>query len=80
MYFIDKTHTRNGIGTRALNKLEGDARQLGIKTLLASISSENPQSLSFHRKNGFKECGRFEKIIKKRGKQFDIIWVQKWID
>jgi len=76
-YFIDKDYTGMGVGKAALNKIELEAARMGIKTLLASISSENPQSLSFHQNNGFKQCGRFEKIITKRGKSFDIIWMQK---
>lgn len=79
-YFIDKDYTRKGIGKIALNKIEIEARQRGIKTILASIASENQQSLDFHKKNGFKECGRFKRIIKKNGKQFDIVWMQKWLD
>jgi L-amino acid N-acyltransferase YncA len=79
-YFIDKDFTGKGIGKIVLHKLEAEARKKGIKTILASIASENYQSLVFHKKNGFKECGRFEKIIRKRGKQFDIIWMQKMLD
>lgn len=79
-YFIDKDFTKKGIGKIALDKLEIEAQQKGIKTILASIASENHQSIAFHKKSGFKECGKFEKIIKKNGKQFDIIWMQKWID
>lgn len=79
-YFIDKDFTGKGIGKIALGKLEAEARHKGIKTILASIASENHQSIAFHQKNGFKECGRFVKIIQKQGKQFDIIWMQKRID
>jgi len=79
-YFIDKEFTGKGIGKMALNKLEAEARQKGIKTILASIASENQPSLVFHQKNGFKVCGRFQGIIKKQENQFDIVWMQKWID
>lgn len=79
-YFIDKMFTGKGIGKVALEKLEKEARKIGIKRILASIASENDQSLIFHRKNGFRECGKFEKIITKKGKQFDIIWMQKDIE
>lgn len=78
-YFIDKEFTGKGIGKMALNKLETEAIKKGIKTILANISSENQGSLSFHKANGFKECGRFEGIAKKNGKQFDIVWMQKQI-
>lgn len=78
-YFIEKDYTGKGIGKSALNKLELEAQQKGIKTILANVASENSQSLSFHKRNGFKECGRFKGVITKSGKLFDIIWMQKWI-
>jgi L-amino acid N-acyltransferase YncA len=79
-YFIHADFTGKGIGRKALEKLEEEARLKGITTILASIASENHESLVFHEKNGFAECGRFKKIIKKMNKRFDIIWMQKMID
>ena len=79
-YFIDKEFTGKGIGKMALTKLEIEAKKKGIKTILANISSKNKESLSFHKTNGFVECGRFNGIAKKNGEQFDIIWMQKQID
>lgn len=76
-YFIKEGFTGKGIGKLALEKLEEEARKMGIRYILASISSENAQSLSFHKKHGFTQCGRFGKIITKGGVQFDIIWMQK---
>ena len=76
-YFIDQEHTGQGIGATALGKLELEAHNMGIKTLLAHIASENPKSIDFHRRHGFRECGRFENIIHKNNKRFDIVWMQK---
>ena len=78
-YFIDKEHTGKGIGKIALKKLEDDAKRGGIRIILAHISSLNSESIAFHLKNGFRECGRFEKIIRKKDRTFDIIWMQKSI-
>jgi len=79
-YFIDHHHTGKGIGTMALKRLEQDALQVGIKTILANISSINTRSIDFHKKNGFTECGRFQKIITKKGKPLDIVWMQKTLE
>lgn len=76
-YFIEKDSVGMGLGKLALNLLEEEAQKLGIKYLLANISSENEQSLKFHAKNGFKECGRFYNIGKKKDKNFDIVYMQK---
>jgi L-amino acid N-acyltransferase YncA len=76
-YFLEKDEVGKGIGKKALEKLEGDAKKIGIKRLLADISSENQQSITFHKKNGFKECGRFLKVGKKNGENFDVVWMEK---
>ena len=76
-YFIHPDHTRKGLGTLMLDFLEKRAIQKGITNLLANISSLNPNSINFHLKNGFVECGRFNKVGKKRGREFDIVWMQK---
>lgn len=76
-YFIDKDYTGKGVGIKALNKLEESARNMGIKRLMADISSRNTQSINFHKKNGFTECGRFDKIGKKFDTYFDVVWMQK---
>ena len=78
-YFLHQDFRGQGLGKRALQKLENDAKEMGITVLLANIASENAESIAFHRKNGFRECGRFQGIISKMGRQFDIVWMQKEI-
>ncbi|UCE25977.1 MAG: N-acetyltransferase [Candidatus Zixiibacteriota bacterium] len=76
-YFILPEHTGRGIGTRMLYYLVDEAREHGISNILASISSLNDQSLQFHRRHGFIQCGRFEMIGEKHGYMFDMVWMQK---
>ena len=76
-YFIHPAHTGNGLGKRLLDDLERGAGEKGIATLLASISSLNSGSIRFHRKNGFSECGRFQRVGVKKGQWFDTVWMQK---
>jgi L-amino acid N-acyltransferase YncA len=76
-YFLEKNELGKGIGKQALERLEEEARKRGITTLLADISSENIQSINFHKKNGFQECGRFHAVGKKNGKSFDVVWMEK---
>ncbi|MDP4091913.1 MAG: N-acetyltransferase family protein [Bacillota bacterium] len=78
-YFIDKEYVGKGIGAKALELLENQAAQMGIKNILAEISSENKVSLAFHRKNGFLECGRFKNAGTKKGVDFDVVWMEKSI-
>jgi phosphinothricin acetyltransferase len=76
-YFIDPDHTGEGLGAMLLAWLEKGGREKGIKNVLASISSLNPRSIAFHRKNGFTECGRFRKVGRKKDQDFDTVWMQK---
>ena len=78
-YFIRPEFTGKGFGTLMLERLISDAREMGIKTLLAGISSLNAESIAFHKKHGFAGCGIFRHIGLKRGKTFDVVWMQKVI-
>jgi L-amino acid N-acyltransferase YncA len=75
--FLYASHLRKGLGTRMLAHLEAAAAKRGITTLLASISSLNPDSQVFHLRHGFQQCGRFRAVGKKRGITFDTVWMQK---
>lgn len=76
-YFIHPDHTGKGLGKMLLGFLEKGAAEKGITNILANISSLNPNSIKFHEKNGFVECGRFRRVGKKKGREFDTIWMQK---
>ncbi len=78
-YFILPEHTHKGLGRKLLSILTKDAVALGMDTLLVHISSLNGASLNFHLKNGFEECGRFKRIGRKHGRDFDVVWMQKFI-
>jgi phosphinothricin acetyltransferase len=78
-YFIHPDHTGKGLGKALLSFLEKGALERGITNLLACISSLNPDSIRFHRNNGFAECGLFRRIGKKKGRQFDTVWMQKML-
>jgi L-amino acid N-acyltransferase YncA len=78
-YFILPAHTRRGIGAGILAYFVAEARKLAIDSLLASISSHNTLSLAFHRKRGFEECGRFRRVGRKFGEDFDVIWMQLFV-
>lgn len=79
-YFILPEYTKKGFRTKILDKLEEIAKSKNIDNLIANISSGNKQSLNFHKKRGFIECGRFKKMGNKFGQDIDIIWVQKLLN
>jgi phosphinothricin acetyltransferase len=59
--------------------MEADAKALGVDTLIGGASSHNQPSLDFQRKNGFSECGKYQRVGRKFDRDFDIIWMQKFI-
>lgn len=78
-YFIKPQYTKKGLGKDVLGYLVKEAKKLGITSILASISSLNEQSINFHLRNGFIRCGTFSKIGQKFGKDFDVIWMQRFL-
>jgi len=78
-YFIKPGWTGKGVGDLMLTHLTQKAEGKGIITRLASISSLNTPSIRFHKNNGFLECGRFKKIGEKKGRLFDVVYMQKML-
>lgn len=76
-YFLDREHTGSGIGGRLLAELLRRGAALGVRTVLARVSSLNEGSLRFHLRHGFRECGRFREVGEKEGRVFDMVWFQR---
>ncbi len=75
-YFIMPEHTGKGLATQILKQFLDDAKERGLTVILASISSMNEASINFHKKRGFRECGRFKNIGRKFDQDFDVVWMQ----
>lgn len=78
-YFLRPECTGKGLGSRMLAWLEAEGKKRGISCLLASIASLNEGSIRFHARHGFTECGRFREVVKKKGRLFDTVWMEKRI-
>ncbi len=66
-----------GIGRKLLNALINESEENGIWTLQAGIFSENVGSLALHRRCGFREVGRRERIGKMNGLWRDTILLER---
>lgn len=75
--FIAPSHLGLGIGRVCLGRLEEDALKQGIHHIIAEISSENEQSMSFHARHGFVLAGRLKNVGFKLNRAFDIVYMQK---
>jgi len=78
-YFLMPHITRRGIGAEILKRFTERAREMGIDNIIACVSSLNGESIAFHIKYGFMECGRIHAAGRKFGRDFDIVWMQKRI-
>lgn len=76
-YFLKPGYTGRGIGKLLLEYLLEKGKQQGINVVLANISSLNEDSIRFHLKNGFSECGHFREVGQKNGRTFDVLYFQK---
>ena len=56
-----------------------EAKKINIDVLLADISSLNEQSIKMHEKVGFSHCGFFRRVGRKFGKNFDVVWMQRFL-
>jgi len=78
--FIAPGYTGKGVGRALLDRIVEEAKPMGIRTILASISSANPGSIRFHTGYGFTKCGEFKGVGEKLDKAFDEVWMQLFID
>jgi L-amino acid N-acyltransferase YncA len=76
-YFIMPEHVRQGLGSAMLDYFTKKAKEMGIDSILANVSSRNQESLKFHLRKGFQECGRLISVGRKFGQDVDVVWLQK---
>nr|WP_294407044.1 GNAT family N-acetyltransferase [uncultured Clostridium sp.] len=74
---LSQKYTGKGIGNICLERLEADAKAMGIHQLIAEISSENNASLKFHKKHGFEVAGELKNIGYKLNTSFGVVYMQK---
>ncbi|OIO14676.1 N-acetyltransferase [Candidatus Gottesmanbacteria bacterium CG11_big_fil_rev_8_21_14_0_20_37_11] len=76
--YIGEEYRRKGVGKQLLEKLISLSESKGYWTLQAGIFPENIASIKLHKKCGFREVGRREKIGKmKDGRWRDVILMER---
>ena len=77
--FLASGYTDQGIGTMILEALESGVAELGIESIVATVSSLNVGSLRFHLARGFVEQGRLVGIGSRGRRRFDVVYLQKML-
>ena len=71
-------HSRGkGVGKALLERLIQDSEQNGIWTLQAAVFPENAATLAVHKRSGFREVGRRERISRLNGNWRDTILLER---
>ena len=75
--YLKPEYIGRGIGRKVVTLLEEKARECGIKVLLAFISGDNLNSISFFEKLNYEKCAHFKRVGEKFGKRLDVVAYQK---
>jgi L-amino acid N-acyltransferase YncA len=75
--YLDGSVQGKGLGTILMQKLILDSEEHQFWTLQAGIFPENEASIFIHKKHGFREVGKRERIGEMAGKWRDIILLER---
>ena len=75
--YVASTAQGRGVGTTLLGALVAASERNGVWTLQAGIFPENEVSLHLHKKHGFREVGRRERIGLLAGTWRDVILMER---
>jgi len=75
--YVHPSAQGKGVGSLLLDALFKRSEEKGFWTLQAGIFPENTSSLALHKKHGFRELGRRERIGKMNGKWRDTILLER---
>ena len=75
--YVSVASRGRGVGTLLLEALIRESEEQGIWTLQAGIFPENTASVSVHRKLGFAEVGRRERLGKLKGQWRDVLLLER---
>lgn len=75
--YVAAEFRKQGIGLKLLQRLIAESEQHGIWTLQASVFPENTATIALHRRCGFREIGRRERIGRLNGVWRDTILLER---
>lgn len=74
--YLDPKYRRRGIGRLLLETLLARARELGLRLIVASITSDNAASITLHGNAGFEVMGTMHNAGYKFGRWMDTTYMQ----
>lgn len=74
--YVHRDFQGQGIGSQLLRALIELARHVGLRSLLANISADQPASIRLHEKFGFQKVAHLRDVGQKFDERFDAIYLQ----
>lgn len=75
--YLEKDAQGKGIGQKLYAALEAILNEQGYRKTYAIITSDNPGSVRFHEKQGFRLIGEFPDCGVKFSKLYSVVWMEK---
>ncbi len=74
--YVHPNHVRQGFGSLVISHQIELARQMGLRSIIAVVDSQQAASLAVHKKHGFVEVGRVPHAARKFDTWLDIVILQ----
>ena len=74
--YVHHAFLRRRIGSRILAALIGEARKLGLHSILANISADQAVSISLHENFGFEKVAHLRQVGRKYSRTLDAVYLQ----
>jgi len=78
--YLDNRYLGKGIGKKALDFLEEEAKKQKFHSLVASISGDNERSIGLFESQGYYKCAHFKEVGVKFDKFLDVLYYEKIIN
>ena len=75
--YVDSSSRGRGVGDLLLRSMISESERLGFWTMQSGVFPENLASLALHRKWGFREVGRRERIGRQNGVWRDVLLLER---
>jgi L-amino acid N-acyltransferase YncA len=75
--YLNPEYVNKGVGSKAIEFIEGIARGAGFHSLVATICSENVRSTYLFEKYGYIQCAYFKEVGFKFDRRLDTVILQK---
>jgi L-amino acid N-acyltransferase YncA len=79
-FYVKSSVRGQGIGRALKEAIIGEARRVGLHTLIARVADSNPESLHLNESAGFVRVGTMKEVGRKFGKLLDVHILQKILD